>query len=156
MEHAQLALATELNASGLRPCPARVASCRDQAPLELGKAADLREGDAHALPFPNESFDSVVCTFSLCNIPDPDLAVSEMKRVLRPGGRLILVDHIRSASKLVFWIQKLIEFFSTRIDGDHMTRRPSEHVRAHGFEIKEQERFRFGGIVERLMATKPM
>ena len=44
---------------------------------------------------------------------------------------------------------------SVRIDGDRMTRRPSDQVKAHGFEIKEQERFRFGGIVERLLAVKP-
>jgi ubiquinone/menaquinone biosynthesis C-methylase UbiE len=121
----------------------------------LQRSVDLREGDAHQLPFKDESFDSVVCTFSLCNIPDVDRAVGEMKRALKPGGRLILVDHIRSSSKVVYAIQKIIEFASVRIDGDRMTRRPLDQVRAHGFEIKEDERFRFGGIVERVLARKP-
>jgi ubiquinone/menaquinone biosynthesis C-methylase UbiE len=120
---------------------------------DVGRNVDLREGDAHNLPFPDGSFDSVVCTLSLCNIPDVDRAVAEMKRVLRPGGRVVLVDHIRSSSKVVFAIQKLIEFVSVRIDGDRMTRRPSEQVEAQGFEIEERERFRWG-IVERLAATK--
>ncbi len=122
---------------------------------DLGRSVDIREGDAHELLFEDASFDSVVCTLSLCNIPDVDRAVSEMKRVLRPGGRLILVDHVRSEIGPVLWIQKVIEFVSLRIEGDRMTRRPLEQVQANGFRIDERERFRWGGIVERLTATKP-
>lgn len=96
-----------------------------------------------------------MCTFSLCNIPDVERAVTEMKRVLRPDGKLVLVDHIRSSNVVVFAIQKLIEFVSVRMDGDYMTRRPSEQVRRAGFAVDEQERFRLGGIVERLSARKP-
>lgn len=53
---------------------------------QLGRSADLRLGDAQALEFPDESFDTVVCTLSLCTIPDPRRAVAEARRVLRPGG----------------------------------------------------------------------
>lgn len=53
---------------------------------ELGRMVDLREADAHRLPFENGSFDTAVCTYSLCNIPDPQRTVNEMKRVLKPGG----------------------------------------------------------------------
>ena len=55
----------------------------------------------------------------------------------------------------VLWIQKLIELISVRMDGDYMTRRPSEQVEAQGFQIQERDRFRWGGIVERLRARKP-
>lgn len=133
--------------------PAMLDIARKRA-AEQGRDVDIREGDAHALPFEDESFDSVVCTLSLCNIPDPDVALGEMKRVLRPGGRLILVDHIRSQNKIVYVLQKLIELVSIRVDGDHMTRRPREQVERHGFEIEESDRFKWGGIVERLMARK--
>src|SRR5262245_5462913 len=61
---------------------------------DLGRGVTLQEGDAHALAFPDASFDTVVCTFGLCAIPDVDKAVDEMVRVLRPDGRLILVDHV--------------------------------------------------------------
>src|SRR5438093_11671476 len=57
---------------------------------ELGREVDLRVGDAQALGFPDQSFDSVVCTLSLCTIPDDRAAVAEMRRVLRAGGRLLL------------------------------------------------------------------
>jgi ubiquinone/menaquinone biosynthesis C-methylase UbiE len=143
----------DVHLTGIDLSPAMLEIAQKRA-AEIGRQADLREGDAHNLPFDGGSFDTVVCTFSLCNIPDVDRAVAEMERVLRPGGRLVLVDHIRSGSKPVFWVQKLIEFFSKRIDGDHMTRRPLDQVRDHRFEVKEHDRFRLGGIVERLAAVK--
>jgi ubiquinone/menaquinone biosynthesis C-methylase UbiE len=122
---------------------------------ELGREVELREGDAHDLPFPDSSFDAVVCTYSLCNIPDPELAVSEMRRVIRPAGKLILVDHIRSASRPVYWLQKAFEFITARLEGEHMTRRPAEYVEAAGFDIVERERLGPTGVVERLVAIKP-
>jgi len=122
---------------------------------ELGREVDLRVGDAHALPFDAESFDSVLCTFSLCNIPEPRLAVAEMKRVLRSGGHLVLVDHIGSDARMIFWIQRAIEFFSIRSEGEHMTRRSLAHVTAEGFEVVETERMGPGRMVERILARKP-
>lgn len=122
---------------------------------EIGRTIELREGDAHKLPFDDESFDSVVCTYSLCNIPDPQRAVDEMKRVLRPGGKLILVDHIRAESKPVFWLQKAMEFLTSRLEGEHMTRRPADQVKAAEFDIIERDRMGFAGIVERLVSLKP-
>jgi ubiquinone/menaquinone biosynthesis C-methylase UbiE len=115
---------------------------------------DLQQGDAHHLAFADDSFDAVVCTLSLCNIPDPDQALVEMRRVLRPGGHLVLVDHIRSSRRPIYWLQKLIEVVSVRVDGDYMTRRPAENVERLGFDITERERLR-QGIVERLVAVKP-
>ena len=143
----------DVRLTGIDISPAMLDIARKRA-AEVGRDADLREGDAHELPFADASFDTVVCTLSLCNIPDPDRAVAEMKRVLRPGGRLVLVDHVRSSNRVVYLIQKAIEFISIRVDGDHMTRRPLNQVVAHGFEIVEHDRFRWG-IVERLSATKP-
>ena len=55
-------------------------------------AVDLRLGDAQALDLPDAAFDTVICTRSLCGIPDERRAIREMKRVLRPGGQLILLD----------------------------------------------------------------
>lgn len=143
----------EANVTGIDLSPEMLEIARKRA-AELGRTADLREGDAHELPFGDGSFDTVVCTYSLCNIPDPDRAVAEMKRVLRPGGRLVLVDHVRSTNPLVFAIQKVIEFVSVRVDGDRMTRRPIEQVRSNGLDVQTSERFRWG-IVERLVAVKP-
>jgi ubiquinone/menaquinone biosynthesis C-methylase UbiE len=106
------------------------------------------------LPFEDDSFDTVVCTYSLCNIPDPRQAVTEMRRVLHPQGRLVLVDHIRSSVRPIYWLQKLLEVATVRIDGDRITRRRADIVEQLGFKIIERDRFRWG-IVERLVAVKP-
>jgi ubiquinone/menaquinone biosynthesis C-methylase UbiE len=144
---------TNAKVSGIDLSPAMLEIARKRA-AELGREVNLREGDAHDLPFANSTFDTVVSTYSLCNIPDVGRAVGEMKRVLKDGGRLILVDHIRSENRLVLSFQKIIEFVSKRVDGDHMTRRPLEQVTEQGFEIRERDRFRLGGIVERVSAVK--
>lgn len=139
--------------TGIDLSPAMLEIARKRA-VEAGRHVELAEGDAHNLAFPDRSFDTVVCTFSLCNIPDLDRALDEMKRVLKHGGRLILVDHVRSSFLPVVAIQKAIEMVSIRIDGDHMTRRPLDNVYLHGFNVELDERFKLG-IVERVLATKP-
>ena len=115
---------------------------------------DLREGDAHRLDFADNSFDTVVCTFSLCAIPDHRQAVKEMKRVLKPGGLLLLADHVASPSVLVRAIQRIAEVVTVRMGGEHFRRRPVEIVRAEGLVIEQRERFGMG-LVERCAARKP-
>lgn len=121
----------------------------------LGREVDLRRGEAHALPFPDESFDTVVCTYSLCNIPDVGRAIAEMRRVLRPAGALVLVDHVRSNVRPVYWVQKAIEAFTGRLEGEHMTRRPLGDVLAEGLAVVERSRHGAGAVVERMVAVKP-
>jgi ubiquinone/menaquinone biosynthesis C-methylase UbiE len=133
--------------------PAMLEIARKRAE-ELGLEVDLREGDAQQLPFADASFDTVVCTLSLCNIPDDRRAIAEMKRVLRPGGRLLLLDHVRASSKVWLAVQRVLEPLSWRFSCDHLLRRPLEHVLAEGFEVEQRERSK-AGIVERLSARRP-
>ncbi|MGJ7909175.1 class I SAM-dependent methyltransferase [Actinopolyspora sp. H202] len=119
-----------------------------------GRAVELSVGDAQRLAFPDSSFDTVVCTFSLCAVPDVRAVVSEMDRVLRPGGLLLLADHVVSTSWPVRVAQRLLELVTIPQAGEHFRRRPVEQVRAAGFELELHERFKLG-IVERLVARKP-
>lgn len=145
---------TSIRLTGIELSPVMLGIARRQA-AALGHEVDLREGDAQALQFADESFDTVVCTLSLCNIPDDRKAVAEMKRVLRPGGRLLLLDHVPASSRLGRDVQWLLEQLTLRLEGEHLLRRPLEHVLAEGFEIERRERLK-GGIVERISARKPI
>jgi ubiquinone/menaquinone biosynthesis C-methylase UbiE len=121
---------------------------------QLGLDVDLRLGDAQALELPDASFDTVVCTLSLCAIPDHRGAIAEMKRVLRPGGRLLLLDHVAGAPRWVQAIQWLLERVTIPLGGEHLRRRPLLQVQAEGFQIQQRERAKLG-IVERLAAHRP-
>jgi ubiquinone/menaquinone biosynthesis C-methylase UbiE len=121
---------------------------------EVGRTATLQQADAHELPFDDASFDTVVCTFGLCAIPDHTQAISEMTRVLRPGGRLILVDHIESSSRVARGVQRFLEIFTVPLGGEHFLRRPLNQVRATGLDVEQVQRFKLG-LVERLVARKP-
>lgn len=139
--------------TGIELSPEMLTIARRRA-RELGLDDNLQQSDAQALPFLDASFDTVVCTFALCCIPDDRKAVAEMKRVLRPGGRLLLVDHVPSTSRLLRDIQWLLEQMTARLEGVYILRRSLDIVRAEGFEIETSERSK-AGIVERVLARKP-
>jgi ubiquinone/menaquinone biosynthesis C-methylase UbiE len=141
----------ELTAIELSPSMLEIAKRRAE---EVGRPVDLQVGDAQALEFPDESFDTVVCTLGLCTIPDDRAATSEAKRVLRSGGRLILLEHVRSPVVPVRLVQRLIEPVTVRLEGDHVLRDPLDYLEAVGFECQHVQRLKWG-IVERVVARKP-
>jgi ubiquinone/menaquinone biosynthesis C-methylase UbiE len=138
--------------TGIELSPAMLAIARQRAG-DLGIEADLRDGDAEALPFADNSFDTAVCVLSLCTIPDPAQAIAEMTRVLKPGGKLLLLDHIGSRWSPVWAIQRLIELFSSR-SGEFMTRRQLPLLAPAGLRVVEAEQLKWG-TVERVAAIKP-
>jgi ubiquinone/menaquinone biosynthesis C-methylase UbiE len=120
---------------------------------ELGHEVDFQRGDAQKLDFPDESFDTIVCTLALCTIPDPAVATAEAYRVLRPGGRYVAFEHVRSPITVVRGVQRVLNPLSVRFEGDHLLREPLEYLRPAGFEIEHLERSKWG-IVERVVAVK--
>lgn len=142
----------DLTLTGVDLSPDMLALAQARAE-RLDRAVELLEADAQDLPFPNDSFDTVVCTYALCSVPDDFLAIGEMGRVLRPDGHLILVDHVRSTVPPIYWMQWLYEFVPRRTKGEFMTRRPAQHLKKHEFQIVAHDRLR-AGVVERLVAVK--
>src|SRR6266545_4629877 len=145
---------TGLRLTGVDYSPAMLDIARRRA-ADLGREVALHEGDAQALTFPDASYDTVVCTFSLCAIPDERRAVEEMTRVLRPGGLLLLADHVESSRWYARAIQSLLELVTVPLGEEHFRRRPIRHVEALGYAIDEHQRFKLG-VVERLAARKPL
>jgi ubiquinone/menaquinone biosynthesis C-methylase UbiE len=143
----------DVSVTGIELSPAMLAIARQRA-ADLGADVDLRTGDAQALPFDDQAFDTVVCALSLCTIPDPATAIGEMRRVLVPGGRLLLLDHIGSTWPPIRAAQWLLERVTIRAAGEHFTRRQLPLVRAGGLDIVEVERLK-AGSVERIFARKP-
>ena len=139
--------------TGIELSPAMLTIARQRA-ADLGRHVDLQEGDAEHLPSADASFDTVVCALSLCTIPSPATAIGEMKRVLVPGGRLLLLDHIASTWPPVYAAQWLLERLTIRAAGEHFTRRQLPLVQAAGFHVLETQRLK-AGTVERIHAVKP-
>jgi ubiquinone/menaquinone biosynthesis C-methylase UbiE len=138
--------------TGVDVSPATLALARRRA-SELGTAAELREGDAQQLPFADATFDTAVCTLALCTVPDDGRAVAEVARVLRPGGRFLLLEHVGSplaAVRALEWVIEALTFWHER---DHMTREPLRHLRAQGFQVEELERRKLG-VVELVAARR--
>jgi len=114
--------------TGIDISPAMLDIARNRA-SGLSGEIDLQVGDAEHLDFPDASFDTVVCTFSLCAIPDERRAVAEMQRVL--------------------------EIVTVPMGGEHLLRRPRNTIQGGGMTIEQQQRFKLG-IVERLAARNPI
>jgi ubiquinone/menaquinone biosynthesis C-methylase UbiE len=120
---------------------------------KLGVRAELRLGDAQDIDFPDGSFDSVVCTLSLCTIPDETRALAEAYRVLRSGGRLLLLEHVRSSVAPVRWLERALDPLARLSGGDHLLRDPLDHLTATGFQLMYCARSKWG-IVEEVVARK--
>jgi ubiquinone/menaquinone biosynthesis C-methylase UbiE len=143
---------TDVRLTAIDFSPAMLERARQRA-RELGRQADLTLGDAHTLEFPESRFDTVVCTLSLCGIPDDHRAVAEMHRVLKPGGRLILLDHVAGSPTWVRALQWLLERITVPLGGEHLLRRPLHIVQEQGLVVEFSARSKLG-IVERLIARK--
>jgi ubiquinone/menaquinone biosynthesis C-methylase UbiE len=143
----------EVRLTGIENSAAMLQHARRRAEA-THRDAVLLEGDAQRLDFPDAAFDTVVCTYALCAIPDEHRAVAEMWRVLRPGGLLLLADHVASSLGLLRGIQRILELVTVPVGGEHFLRRPLTTAQAAGFEVLRNERFKLG-IVERVAACKP-
>ena len=143
----------DVHLTGVELSPSMLAQAQARA-QSLHRSVDLRLGDAQHLSFPDASFDTVVATLTLCSIPDERAAVAEMPRVLRPGGRLFLLDHVASPARPVRAVQRLLDPLLVRFEGDHLLREPDAAVRAAELITDELTRSKWG-IVLRLAAHKP-
>ena len=119
--------------SGCDPTPALLEDSR-RLVREQGLPADIKEGVGEDIPFASDSFDTVVTTFTLCSVQDPARVLAEIRRILRPGGTALFLEHGRAPDASVQTWQRRLEPIWKRIGGGcHLTRPIADAYAEAGF-----------------------
>ena len=121
---------------------------------ELNAAVALQLGDVQALDFPDETFDDVVATFVFCSVPDPVLGFDEIARVLKPNGRLHLLEHMRSPNPVLGTLMDLLDPVTVRLMGPHINRRTVQNVQQSRLHLERVEDVGAGGIFKLILAQR--
>lgn len=133
---------TAVEPSGVfRDVAEREAQCSDVNIL-------VEDGDAHRLRFADANFDGLFCSIVLCSLRDPELALEEMHRVLRPGSPARFLEHMRSSNPAIAALQYALNPLWAAFDGSgcSMTRNPIGFLRAAGFTIERKKRVELPGL----------
>ena len=124
------------------PDPEMLARLRRRVEVAPVRQVDAQSAAVDALPFDDASFDTVVSTLVLCSVPDVTTALAEIRRVLRPGGRLLFLEHVAADDRptRLAW-QRRLEPLWMHVSGScHLTRRTGESIRAAGFVVESETR----------------
>jgi ubiquinone/menaquinone biosynthesis C-methylase UbiE len=121
----------------------------------LGVEVDLRQMDAQKLEFPDATFDTALTTFVFCSVPDPVVGLKELGRVVKPGGQILLLEHVRVDRPVIGPAMDLLDPLVLRVMGPHINRRTVENVREAGLEIERITELAPGGLVKRIVAQPP-
>jgi len=106
-----------------------------RVPVEVSAAG------AEALPFPDGSFDTVVSTLVLCTVPDQGSALAEIRRVLRPDGRLLFIEHVRASGTMAGWQDRIDPLWRRLLAGCRPNRDTVAAIKRMGFEVETLESF---------------
>lgn len=123
--------------AGIDPSPKLLDYAR-KAAGGRGWPVDIRQGMGEAIPFPDASFDTAVCTYTLCSVAEPARVLSELHRILKPGGTLLFLEHGRSPDAGVArWQRRIEPVWKPLMGGCHLARAVTAPVRAAGFQIEQ-------------------
>ncbi|MBI4220935.1 MAG: class I SAM-dependent methyltransferase [Chloroflexi bacterium] len=121
----------------------------------IGSRCRVLLADAQALPFQDDSFDAAVATFTFCSIPDPIASLIEIRRVVRPGGMIHLLEQVRVEVPVIGAVMGLADPLVLRPSGAHIARRTVQTVRAAGLRVVQDELHGPFGFVRLIRARVP-
>lgn len=128
----------DFEVTGIDLSPTMLKRAREKA-RRLGRRTRLMAMDAQELDFPDATFDAVVATFVFCSVPDPVRGLREIARVCKKGGRIYLLEHMRSGNPLLGGLMDLLNPFAVRIGGENINRRTVEDIRSAGLAVLEEK-----------------
>ncbi|MHA1939135.1 MAG: class I SAM-dependent methyltransferase [Candidatus Thorarchaeota archaeon] len=111
-------------------------------------------GDAQSLEFPAKSFDTIVATFVFCSVADPVQGLREVYRVAKPGGQVLLLEHVRSNKPVLGEMMDFLNPVLVRITGANINRRTVDNVRRAGLIIDHIEDLGMGDIYKLIIAHR--
>jgi ubiquinone/menaquinone biosynthesis C-methylase UbiE len=117
-----------------------------------GQDVELLEMDVQQLGFPDQSFDTVFATFVFCSVPDPVTGLKELRRVCKPDGRLILLEHMRPQHSIAGFIFDALNPMIVRMVGANINRRTIDNVLRAGWHIQVEEKL-YSDIVRWIEAS---
>lgn len=118
--------------------------------LENQKMIELVEMDAQALDFPDDSFDFVIATCVYCSVPDPVKGLQEMRRVCKPEGRILMLEHMRSENPVMGSLMDLSNPLVVKLWGANINRRTLDNIHKAGLKIEKNEKL-MGTIMRKLI-----
>ena len=122
--------------AGIDPSDALLDSARKRA-KDNGWETEIKEGVGEDIPFPSSTFDTAVCTFTLCSVQNLAQVLSELKRILKPEGRLLFLEHGRSPDRRVAkWQDRIEPIWKPIAGGCHLTRPVGASLRGARFEVE--------------------
>jgi ubiquinone/menaquinone biosynthesis C-methylase UbiE len=109
-------------------------------------AVALVQGRAERLPFADDAFDAALVTLVLCSVARPEAALQELRRVVRTGGRVVLLEHVRPDGLLLGPLFDLFNVCTSRLFEDHVNRRTAHTAAAAGLRVQRVARHLFGVV----------
>jgi phosphatidylethanolamine/phosphatidyl-N-methylethanolamine N-methyltransferase len=97
----------------------------------------LRQMDVQNLEFEDDSFDTVIASFVFCSVPDPVRGLEEIRRVCRPGGKVILLEHVLSANRVLGWLMNMANPLVVRMMGANINRRTVDNAARSGLTVEK-------------------
>lgn len=142
----------ECEVTGIDFSPGMLAKARQKADLSKVPVT-LMEMDAQQMSFADNTFDTVVATCVFCSVPDPVQGLREVRRVCKPEGQIILLEHVRSENPVLGWLMDVLNPVSLYLIGSNINRQTVENVKTAGIDIRQVKDV--SGKIVKLIVARP-